>query len=163
MPAAFYVLLCMWFCISLLVYCYLTYWLAIQILVLWLQRQNNILERTVYFKYVSFCSYLHQKCKNAVNFSHPSQMYVTAKIFRALTGRGNIYSSPFQKSRLLLRMLPRRSLNQFLSTLLKRSERTTGYGERWLLENKNSELIWKSLNHTKKSFHMEVGAAVSIF
>lgn len=74
-----------------------------------------------------------------------------------------MYSSAFQKSRLLLRMLPRRSLNQFRSTLLKRSERTTGCGEQWLLESKNRELIWKSLNHTKKSFHMEVGEAVSIF
>lgn len=148
---------------SVFVYCYLPYWLAIQILFLWLQRQNNVLERTVYFKYVSFFSYLYQYSKNAVNFSHLSQMYVTAKIFRALTGRGNTYSSPFQKSRLLLRMLPRRSLNQSLSTLLKRSERTTGYGEQWLLENKNRELIWKSLNHTKRSFHMEVRAAVSSF
>lgn len=112
---------------------------------------------------IAFCSYLYQYCKNAVHFSHTSQLYITAKILRALTGRGNIYSSTFQKSSLLLRMLPRRSLNRFQSTLLRRSERTTGYGERWLLENKNRELIWKSLNHTKRSFHMEVGAAVNIF
>lgn len=114
-------------------------------------------------KMVTFFSYLYKYCKNAVNFSHPSQMYVTAKILRALAGRSNIYSSTFQKSRMLLRMLPRRSLNQFRSTLLKRSERTTGYGERWLLENKNRELIWKSLNHTKRSFHMEVREAVRMF
>jgi len=68
-------------------------------------------------------------------------MYVIEKIFRAFTGRCNIYNFIFQKSRLLLRMLARRSLNQFQSTLLKRSERTTGYGERWLLENKNKGLI----------------------
>lgn len=96
-------------------------------------------------------------CKNAVDFSHPFQMYVTEKIFRVFTGRCNIYNFMFQKSRLLLRMLPRKSLNQFQSTQLKRSERTTGYGEQWLLENKNKELIWKWLNLTKRSFHMEVG------
>lgn len=84
-------------------------------------------------------------------------MYVTEKNFRYFMGRCNIYNFIFQKSRLLLRMLPRRSLNQFLSTPLKKSERTTGCGEQWLLENKNKELIWKLLNLTKRSFHMEVG------
>lgn len=94
-------------------------------------------------------------CKNPVNFSLPFQIYVNT--FTAFTGSCNIYCFIFQKSRLLLRMLPTRSLNQFQSTQLKRSERTTGYGERWLLENKNKELIWKSLNLTKRSYHMEVG------